>query len=78
MSVEAEERSDIHTMWWAEWEEKPQRYSYMPNFLAKSGRNITAYPTKPDTLFAAKPRRYSMHEKWKATVAKYHESFGAV
>jgi hypothetical protein len=78
MIAEAEERSDIHSMWWAEWEEKPKRYSFMPNFLVKSGRNITAYPTKSDTLFDAKPRRYSMHEKWKTTVAKYQELISAV
>lgn len=72
--VEAEDRSDIHSMWWAEWEEKPKKYAFMPNFLSKSGRNITAYPTKPDSLPDPRPRRYSMHEKWQTTIAKYYES----
>ena len=78
MLAEAEERSDIHSMWWAEWEEKSKKHSFMPNFIVKSGRNITAYPTKSDTLSDARPRRYSMHEKWKTTVAKYQELTGAV
>lgn len=69
-----EEYDDVHTIWWGEWESKEIQSPVVPNYVTKSGRNITGYPTREESLHAKVPRRYSMHEKWSATVARYSES----
>lgn len=74
MSIEAEQQADVHTMWWAEWEESATRQRVGPDFLTASGRNILGYPTKPEALNSERPRSYSMHKKWQAIIAKLEKA----
>lgn len=75
LSAELEEYDDVHPVWWGEWEGKEEQKQLIsaPDLLTKSGRNITGYPTKEDSRCSPIPRRYSMHEKWVATLERYRE-----
>lgn len=65
---------DVHPIWWSEWSKENQvaLEIRLPNYLMPSGRNISKYHfaelTEPD---AAKPRRYSMHQRWSALLQKH-------
>lgn len=68
------EGSDPHPAWWLAWDKdgRTQDAEAHPYFLLPEGRNISAYPISSESnLMLPKPRRYSMHRRWR-TVMRAH------
>ena len=65
---------DVHPVWWGEWSkaEREVLETRLPKYLTPSGRNISKYHVadikEPDD---PKPRRYSMHKRWKTLLQKH-------
>jgi hypothetical protein len=72
--ADQERMDDVHQAWWSEWEPKTSGSAPLgPDWLTKSGRNITAYPLCDSHQSCALPRRYSMQKKWATTVKRFDE-----